>query len=1019
LVFVVLFGTVVNAQNIVENFETGLPSSAPATQTDYTLASGTWSLYNAYRGTNTSYICSDGGTVDLRTLKNGGYAISPVMSSGIGSISFKEGRGSRTITVQKTTDNGVTWTTIGTPVSTSCGTISIDVNDASADRIKIWNASTSDEDIDNVTITGYVDTSGISVTPTSLSFGNVVVNATSSEKTYTISGTSLSPENGSINITAPDGFEVSLTSSTGFTSSLLIPYTGTVLDETVIYVHFTPQTITSYNSQITNQDGGTEIRSVGVSGNGISTTSMRGLFVSPSGNDTNPGTIESPFLTLSKALSVAGPDSTIYLMGGIYTRSSTETINTSGLPGMYIKIWAFPGEKPVYDFSAQASSDGISMKGNYCHLKGIEVTHAYHNGINISGHYNIVENCSIHDNRNSGLQMGSSSSTANPSNNLIINCDSYLNYDAPIGGNADGFAVKWNIGTGNKFISCRAYNNSDDGWDLWMAINTIEIDSCFAFRNGVDSWGQTGFDGNGNGIKLGGNYVATPHLVKNCIAFDNAGNTGRGFDLNNNYAGQTLYNCTAFRNTGDNYHFNNTLTTGHNVIKNCISYLGALNIKYADTVANSWQGFTVSSTDFVSLDTSLAVASRDSLGNLQNNYFCRLAAGSSMIDAGVTVGIPYHGSAPDLGAFEYDNIPKYTLAVSTVNGSVEITPNQTLYDSNTIVHLMAAPDARYRFIGWSGDVTDTINPLTIIMNSKKSITANFLLNQYTITSVVSGSGLMSPSGEVVVTEGDSIRFSIVPSAQWHVDSLIVDGENFLDSIAGYTFRNVLTNHLLHAYFSINLYTITVSYNQFGDVTPGTEIIPSGSNRRYNFVPHTQCYIDSVLIDGVPNIDSIEGYTFTNITRNHSIHVVFASSPFSITVRTGWNMISLPGIPSDGKLSSLFTTAISKAFSYETGYLEMDTLRWGIGYWVKFAAPQEFTLHGITSPGDTIPVKQGWNMIGTVLEEISVASIGQSEPDLVQSSFYEYNTSYTEADVLKPGKAYWVKVKSDGYLIFLP
>lgn len=263
-------------------------------------------------------------------------------------------------------------------------------------------------------------------------------------------------------------------------------------------------------------------------------------YVDPlNGNDTYPGTITQPFRTISKAVSTLSTNiGTIYLRNGTHLSPAQITLNKNGQSNNYIKIWAYPGEKPVVDFTGNGTSDGFSISGTYYHLKGLEVIKSGHNGIRISGHYNLIENCAVHSNKNTGIHMGSSSSTANPSNNLILNCDSYFNFDPPIAGNADGFSAKWNVGTGNVFRGCRAYNNSDDGWDLWMCIAPVTIDSCIAFRNGVDIWFIGQVDGNGNGFKLGGNNVATPNTVKNCVSFDNAGNTGRGFDENNNLAGQ-------------------------------------------------------------------------------------------------------------------------------------------------------------------------------------------------------------------------------------------------------------------------------------------------------------------------------------------------------------------------------------------------------------------------------------------------------------------------------------------------
>jgi hypothetical protein len=385
-------------------------------------------------------------------------------------------------------------------------------------------------------------------------------------------------------------------------------------------------------------------------------------YVDPvAGLDTNPGTIGLPLKTIGAAnTKVGNAGGYIYLRGGTYNYSGELALSKVASAGSTINIWAYNNEIPVLDFASEtvgSGLNGINLSGDYYHLKGFEIMHADHNGIKCTGHYNTIEACKIHSNRNSGFQFDGGTNHNNyASHNLILNTDSYLNFDPPIGGNADGFSLKWYIGKGNVCRGCRAWQNSDDGWDLWMADSTIELDSCFSFRNGKNSWGSPTFNGNGNGFKLGGNNVATPHIVKNCVAFDDSGNTGNGFDENDNLYGQTLYNCVAYRNVGYNYRFTNNPITGQHIIKNCISYSGNVTIINATLSNNSWPSLTPTAADFVSLDTSLASAPRQSNGNLPDNGFFRLKAGSKFIDAGVYVGIPYMGSAPDIGAFEYLNI---------------------------------------------------------------------------------------------------------------------------------------------------------------------------------------------------------------------------------------------------------------------------------------------------------------------------------------------------------------------------
>ena len=245
----------------------------------------------------------------------------------------------------------------------------------------------------------------------------------------------------------------------------------------------------------------------------------------------------------------------------------------------------------------------------------------------------------------------------------IYNCDAYGNNDPATGGqNADGIDVKLNAGPGNVIRGCRVFDNADDGYDCCQTSYQVVFDSCWAFHNGYNLWNISNFTGNGNGFKLGGDFVPGPHRVTNCVSFDNV---VKGFDQNNNTAGVTLYNCTAFRNGTYNFSFPTTPASGNgeDTLKNNISYEGGWNTSAGNggdaklnssciLQDNSWIGFIVSDTDFISLDTSLARVQRLSNGTLPSTNFLRLNPNSSLVDAGVTVGIPFNGKAPDFGAFE-------------------------------------------------------------------------------------------------------------------------------------------------------------------------------------------------------------------------------------------------------------------------------------------------------------------------------------------------------------------------------
>jgi len=96
-----------------------------------------------------------------------------------------------------------------------------------------------------------------------------------------------------------------------------------------------------------------------------------------------------------------------------------------------------------------------------------------------------------------------SNCTPVPPTTWSLNCDSYENYDpGNLGENADGFATKFGLGTGNILRGCRAWNNSDDGYDCWNTdppSESVTFRSLLGLQNGIDRWGAgSGFNGDGN-----------------------------------------------------------------------------------------------------------------------------------------------------------------------------------------------------------------------------------------------------------------------------------------------------------------------------------------------------------------------------------------------------------------------------------------------------------------------------------------------------------------------------------------
>jgi parallel beta-helix repeat protein len=388
----------------------------------------------------------------------------------------------------------------------------------------------------------------------------------------------------------------------------------------------------------------------------------------PAGDDSAAGTEAAPFATLGRAETLAAAGDTVFVRGGRYAFTGAGTVGVaftkSGSSGNPIRYFAVAGEVPIFDLGDLTPSNrvtGLDVRCNYVHIRGFEVTGVRQYmggqdswGVRIQGSNNVLENLNVHHNEAPGIFITSGA------NNRVLNCDAHDNYDVlEDGGSGDGFGCH-SSGSGNVFIGCRGYDNSDDGFDFINAAGSCTVEKSFAFRNGWIPGTRTAA-GNGAGFKAGG-YGSPPsvpatgaarHVVRQCVAF---GNRAQGFYANHHPGRIDFYNNLAFDNP---VNFNMLADAGypssHELRNNVAMSPGTAlsNLSGGTDGYNSWKlGVTVSAADFVSMDRAQAQATRQVDGSLPDTGFARLADGSDLVDQGVDVGLPFNGKAPDLGAFE-------------------------------------------------------------------------------------------------------------------------------------------------------------------------------------------------------------------------------------------------------------------------------------------------------------------------------------------------------------------------------
>lgn len=140
--------------------------------------------------------------------------------------------------------------------------------------------------------------------------------------------------------------------------------------------------------------------------------------------------------------------------------------------------------------------------------------------------------------------------------------------------------------------------------------------------------------------------------------------------------------------------------------------------------------------------------------------------------------------------------------------------------------------------------------------------------------------------------------------------------------------------------------------------------------------------------------------------------------YELNLKTGWNLISIPINVKSLEKDSLFSNLGTQIYVYiaGSGYRTVDSLLNGVGYWIKSKSDTTLNIFGARRPIDSIYVKTGWNIIGSVSNPVSVSNIKTNPDGIIGSNFFYYDYGYKLADTIQPFLGYWVKIKSDGYLI---
>ena len=272
-------------------------------------------------------------------------------------------------------------------------------------------------------------------------------------------------------------------------------------------------------------------------------------------------------------------------------------------------------------------------------------------------------------------------------------------------------------------------------------------------------------------------------------------------------------------------------------------------------------------------------------------------------------------------AADSEPVKTYTIEASAgTHGTISPSGTTTVEKGATVVYTIT-PDSGYHisdvFINGTRVIGDE---LAYIVNTGKYTFTNVNRNHtiqvvfeadgapvvfHTIISSAGAHGTITPLGATTVVHEDNQTYVITPDNGYKIASVMVDGIRLtgtaLERVQNsriYTFYDVTEDHSIAVSFTeivipITTYTIQSFAGENGSITPaGTVHIEKGSSQTYQITPNTGYHISIVKIDGVEltgdslkQVQNTGLYTFSNVTKNHTIGVAFEKNENPILTYT--------------------------------------------------------------------------------------------------------------------------------------
>ncbi len=235
-------------------------------------------------------------------------------------------------------------------------------------------------------------------------------------------------------------------------------------------------------------------------------------------------------------------------------------------------------------------------------------------------------------------------------------------------------------------------------------------------------------------------------------------------------------------------------------------------------------------------------------------------------------------------------IDQHTLTTTSSAGGSVTVPGEGIhnYDYGAVVNLVAAPEAHYHFVYWTGTAVDAgmiadsgSASTTVTMKGNYTLVANFALDTHSLNVTSDGNG--SVTGSRTYTYGSTAPITATAHAHYHFVNWTATGSVIIaDSGLANTTVTIHGNGTVTAHFAIDTFRLNYTAAADGGLAGDTsQVVDYGSDgTAVTAIPESGYHFVNWSDDSTDN-----PRTDTHVTANISVSANFAINIYQVTVNS--------------------------------------------------------------------------------------------------------------------------------------